>query len=90
MPMERTYIMIKPDGVQRGYVRNPLFWSNICIINSSYYVVRLIGEILSRFEKKGFKLVASKLFRPPRSLLEQHYGNTMVNIYKRYVCIVTY
>ena len=32
--MERTYIMIKPDGVQRG----------------------LVGEIISRFEKKGFKL----------------------------------
>ena len=32
--MERTYIMIKPDGVQRG----------------------LVGEIISRFERKGFKL----------------------------------
>ncbi|HJK57184.1 MAG TPA: nucleoside-diphosphate kinase, partial [Methanocorpusculum sp.] len=31
--MERTFVMIKPDGVQRG----------------------LVGEILSRFEKKGFK-----------------------------------
>jgi nucleoside-diphosphate kinase len=35
---ERTFIMIKPDGVQRG----------------------LIGEIVARFEKKGFKLVAMK------------------------------
>jgi hypothetical protein len=42
--MERTYIMIKPDGVQRG----------------------LVGEIISRFEKKGFKLQALKLFTPPR------------------------
>ena len=32
--MERTYIMIKPDGVQRG----------------------LIGQIVARFEAKGFKL----------------------------------
>lgn len=32
---ERTYIMIKPDGVQRG----------------------LVGEIISRFEKKGYKCV---------------------------------
>ena len=39
---ERTYIMIKPDGVQRG----------------------LIGTILSRFETKGFKLVALKLAQP--------------------------
>lgn len=38
-PKERTFIMIKPDGVQRG----------------------LIGEIISRFEKKGFKLVSMKL-----------------------------
>lgn len=35
---ERTFIMIKPDGVQRG----------------------LIGEIIQRFERKGFKLVAMK------------------------------
>jgi nucleoside-diphosphate kinase len=35
---ERTFIMIKPDGVQRG----------------------LVGEILKRFEQKGFKLVAMK------------------------------
>ena len=51
--MERTYIMIKPDGVQRG----------------------LVGEIISRFEKKGFKLQALKLYQPPRSLLEAHYAD---------------
>ncbi|KIM60629.1 hypothetical protein SCLCIDRAFT_1216684 [Scleroderma citrinum Foug A] len=48
---ERTYIMVKPDGVDRG----------------------LAGEILSRFEKRGFKLIASKLARPSRATLEQHY-----------------
>lgn len=37
--MEKTYLMVKPDGVQRG----------------------LIGRIVSRFEDKGFKLVAAKL-----------------------------
>ena len=36
---ERTFIAIKPDGVQRG----------------------LVGEIIKRFEQKGFKLVAMKL-----------------------------
>lgn len=36
---ERTFIMVKPDGVQRG----------------------LVGEIIKRFEAKGFKLVALKL-----------------------------
>lgn len=37
--MERTYIMAKPDGVQRN----------------------LVGEIIGRFEKKGYKLVALKV-----------------------------
>ena len=37
--MERTYLMVKPDGVQRG----------------------LVGEIINRFEKRGFKLVALKM-----------------------------
>ena len=55
---ELTYIMIKPDGVQRG----------------------LIGEIMARFEKKGFKLVAMKLTSPTRSLLEKHYGKFTLNI----------
>ena len=31
----------------------------------------LIGEILSRFEKRGFKLIAAKLARPPRAQLEK-------------------
>lgn len=35
---ERTFIAIKPDGVQRG----------------------LVGEIIRRFEQKGFRLVAMK------------------------------
>jgi nucleoside-diphosphate kinase len=51
--MERTYIMIKPDGVQRG----------------------LVGEIISRFEKKGFKLAAMKLVQPTRAHLEEHYAD---------------
>lgn len=51
--MERTYIMIKPDGVQRG----------------------LIGNIVSRFEAKGFKLRAMKLMTPSKELLEEHYSD---------------
>ncbi|KAL1974836.1 hypothetical protein VTN31DRAFT_5040 [Thermomyces dupontii] len=50
---ERTFIAIKPDGVQRG----------------------LIGPIVSRFEQRGFKLVAIKLVTPPRELLEKHYAD---------------
>ena len=50
---ERTYIMIKPDGVQRG----------------------LIGPIISRFEQKGFKLVAMKLCMPGKEHMEKHYAD---------------
>ena len=35
---------------------------------------RLVGEILSRFEKKGLSLVALKLLRVDRKLGEQHYA----------------
>lgn len=50
--MERTYLMVKPDGVQRG----------------------LAGEIIARFEKKGFKIAALKMLRISRKLAEKHYG----------------
>jgi len=49
--VERTFLMLKPDTVQRG----------------------LIGEIIARFEKKGFKLVALKLLQVDRNLAEEHY-----------------
>lgn len=50
--MEKTFIMIKPDGVQRN----------------------LIGEIVSRFEQKGFTLVGGKLMSVSRDLAEKHYA----------------
>lgn len=53
MATERTFIMIKPDGVQRG----------------------LVGEIISRFEKKGFKLVAMKVMQASVEHLEKHYAD---------------
>eukprot|EP01155_Anaeramoeba_flamelloides_P010363 Anaeramoba_flamelloidesa325350_1053.p1 GENE.a325350_1053~~a325350_1053.p1 ORF type:complete len:159 (+),score=41.00 a325350_1053:26-478(+) len=49
--MERTFLAIKPDGVQR----------------------KLIGEIIARFEKKGYKLVAMKYIVPTRDLAAKHY-----------------
>lgn len=52
MQKERTFAMIKPDAVQRGFV----------------------GEIISRFEKKGIKIVAMKLVAVDRKLAEKHYG----------------
>lgn len=35
---------------------------------------RLVGEIISRFERKGFKLVAARFMRISRELAEKHYA----------------
>ncbi|XP_057616285.1 nucleoside diphosphate kinase B-like [Chionomys nivalis] len=48
---ERTFIAIKPDGVQHG----------------------LAGEIIKRFEQKGFHLVARKFLWASEEYLKQHY-----------------
>ncbi|MDX5476205.1 MAG: nucleoside-diphosphate kinase [Bacillaceae bacterium] len=50
--MEKTFLMVKPDGVQRN----------------------LVGEIVSRFEKKGFHLAGAKLMQIPTTLAETQYG----------------
>ena len=52
---ERTFIMIKPDGVQVYYTQV----DNTCKINLLQR--GLVGEIVKRFEQKGFKLVAIRL-----------------------------
>ncbi|MBC6480271.1 MAG: nucleoside-diphosphate kinase [Hormoscilla sp. GM7CHS1pb] len=49
--MERTFLAIKPDGVQRS----------------------LVGDIIRRFEVKGFTLVGLKLMNVSRELAEKHY-----------------
>lgn len=49
--MERTFVMVKPDGVQRG----------------------LVGEVIRRFETKGFALVGLKLMQVSQELAEEHY-----------------
>src|SRR3989344_9501351 len=49
--IERTLVLIKPDGVQRG----------------------LIGEIISRFEKTGLKVIGIKLQHIDRKFAEKHY-----------------
>ena len=51
--MERTYIMVKPDGVQRG----------------------LVGEIVARFERRGYQLAGMKMLTPTQALLEEHYSD---------------
>src|SRR6056297_4044277 len=49
---ERTFVMVKPDGVQRG----------------------LIGEIVSRVEERGLKLVGGKFMQIDEDLAHDHYG----------------
>ena len=49
---ERTLVLVKPDGVQRG----------------------LVGEAISRIERKGLKLVAMDLRVVDREVAEQHYA----------------
>jgi nucleoside-diphosphate kinase len=53
MSSERTFIAVKPDGVQRG----------------------LVGEIIARFERKGFKLVALKMLQPSTEQAQGHYAD---------------
>ncbi|TAK22178.1 MAG: nucleoside-diphosphate kinase [Chloroflexota bacterium] len=50
--MERTLVIIKPDGVQRG----------------------LIGDVLTRFERRGLKIVGLRLIKVDRMLAERHYA----------------
>ncbi|HEX7557009.1 MAG TPA: nucleoside-diphosphate kinase [Leptolinea sp.] len=50
--MERTFVLVKPDGVQRG----------------------LIGEVISRLEKRGLKLSAAKFLSVSNELAEKHYA----------------
>ena len=50
--MERTLVLVKPDGVQRG----------------------LIGEVISRLERRGLKLVGMKFMQVDDALARQHYG----------------
>jgi nucleoside-diphosphate kinase len=35
---------------------------------------RIAGEVLSRFERKGLRIIALKLLRPDRALVEAHYA----------------
>lgn len=50
--MNRTLILVKPDGMQRG----------------------LTGEIISRFERRGLKLVGMKLIQMSKELAGRHYA----------------
>ena len=49
---DRTFLMVKPDGVKRA----------------------LIGNVISRLENKGLKLVAMKMMQISPDLAARHYG----------------
>jgi nucleoside-diphosphate kinase len=50
--MQRTFVMVKPDGVRR----------------------RLVGEVISRLERKGYDIVELKLFTIDEDLAGRHYA----------------
>jgi len=50
--MEKTLVLVKPDGVQRG----------------------LIGEVISRLERRGLLLVGAKFVEVSQELAETHYA----------------
>ena len=52
MAMERTLVLVKPDGVQRG----------------------LAGAVLSRFERRGLKLIGLKMMQVDEALADRHYA----------------
>ena len=49
---KRTFVMIKPDGVERG----------------------LVGEIVARFERRGFRIAEALMMRVSRETAEEHYA----------------
>ena len=50
--IERTLILVKPDGVARS----------------------LVGEVVSRVENKGYKVIGLKMMTPTREILAKHYA----------------
>lgn len=50
--MERTLVLVKPDGMQRG----------------------LAGEILTRLERRGLRIVGLRLFQMEDALARRHYA----------------
>lgn len=52
MAIEKTFLMIKPDGVKR----------------------QVIGDVVNRFERRGFELKGAKLMVASREVAEAHYA----------------
>lgn len=52
MAIERTLVLVKPDGVRRG----------------------LVGEVISRFERQGLRIVAMRMLLVDEELAARHYA----------------
>lgn len=52
MAVERTFVMVKPGGVERG----------------------LVGEVVRRFEARGYRLKGMKLMKVTAALAKEHYA----------------
>ena len=52
MAIEKTFLMVKPDGVER----------------------QVVGDIVDRFERRGFEMKGAKLMVIPKELAEKHYA----------------
>jgi len=50
--LQRTFVMVKPDGVRRG----------------------LVGEVVSRFERKGLRLTRARMLTIDADLAARHYA----------------
>jgi nucleoside-diphosphate kinase len=50
--LERTLVLVKPDGVKRG----------------------IVGEIVTRLERKGLKIIAAKMLRVTPEHAQRHYA----------------
>ncbi|MFW6285708.1 MAG: nucleoside-diphosphate kinase [Nanoarchaeota archaeon] len=53
MEIQRTFVAIKPDGVQRG----------------------IVGDVISRFEKIGLKIIGMKLIHVDPNFAKKHYSD---------------
>ena len=58
--IEKTVVLIKPDGVKRG----------------------VIGEVISRFEKTGLKILAMKMVWIDKKMAQKHYPNARIELLK--------
>ncbi len=68
MGTERTLVLVKPDGVQRG----------------------LVGEVISRLERRGMRIIAIRMLRMDEELASRHYAeHAGKDFYEELVSFIT-